>query len=304
MSGAGDANDVLGRQVAAVHARRDAVVPILSAVADSLDAGAGSRAGQRYREGAAALASADPTRAIAAARSDPAAWLPLFPASSPVECQLPRLLAEARRPLARARRRWSALAYPLIVLGVATLVVAVLSMTVMPAFRKLFDDFGLQLPLLTRGVLAITDLFASGWIPATLGGVALVAGWWLAVRYRPGGPTVAAGFTEALAGLVAAGVPAAEAVALAARGVGVADAAPGDPAPLSHAARAALTLPPATAGRVLEAVAACHADRARRSADGMAWFVGPLAVGVVGTIVGLITAALFAPLIKLVVALS
>lgn len=303
MSGASDSSDVLGRHVAAVHARRDAVVPIVSILADSLDAAIGSGAGQRYRDVAAALGSAAPARAIAAARSDPAAWLPLFPASSPVEARLPRLLAEARRPLAKARRRWSVLAYPLIVLGVATLVVAVLSMTVMPAFRQLFDDFGLQLPLVTRGVLAITDLLASGWIPATLGGVALFAGWWLAVRYSPDGPTVAAAFTEALAGLVAAGVPAAEAVALAARGVGV-DTAPGEPASLTHAARAALALPPATAGRVLEAVAACHADRVRRSADGMAWFVGPLAVGVVGTIVGLVTAALFAPLIKLVVALS
>jgi type II secretory pathway component PulF len=36
----------------------------------------------------------------------------------------------------------------------------------------------------------------------------------------------------------------------------------------------------------------------------MAWFVGPVLVGVMGVLVGLITAALFAPVIKLVVALS
>lgn len=304
MSDVIDGDAALCRQVAAVVERRDALVPLVDAVADSVAAEIGSGAGSRWRAVAAALASADPGRAVAAARTDPGAWLPLFPASAAGDAHLPRLLAEARRPLLRVGRRWSTLAYPLIVFGVATLVMVLLSITVMPAFRKLFDDFGLQLPLVTRIVLGITDVLASGWPAATLGGLALLAGWWLAVRRSPGGPAVTAGFTQALAGLVAGGVPADEAVALAARGVGVAWPSRGKPPPLSHAARAALALPPATAGRVLEAVAACHEDRTRRAAAGMAWFVGPVAVGVMGTLVGLITAALFAPLIKLVVALS
>jgi uncharacterized membrane protein len=298
MSEVTDGDAALCRRVAAVVERRDALVPLIDAVADSVAAEIGFGAGSRWRAVAAALASADPGRAVAAAGTDPGAWLPLFPASAAGAAHLPRLLAEARRPLLRAGRRWSPLAYPLFVFGVATLVLVLLSITVMPAFRKPFDDFGLELPPVTQIVLGI------GWPAATLGGLALLAGWQLAVWRSPGGPAVTAGFTHALAGLVAGGVPADEAVALAARGVGVAWPSRGKPPPLSHAARAALALPPATAGRVLEAVAACHEDRTRWAAAGMAWFVGPVLVGVMGVLVGLITAALFAPVIKLVVALS
>lgn len=303
MSTAAGADDVWSRHVAAAVANRAALLPLVDAVADSLDAESGAGVSRRWRAVSVALASADPTRAAAAARSDPAAWLPLFPATEAAEKRLARLLGEARRPLLTSSRQWSALVYPLIVLGVATLVLFVLSVTVMPAFRKLFDDFGLQLPLVTRAVLIATDLLATGWLPAAVAGLALLAAWWLAVRYGPRGPTVTAGFTQALAGLVAAGVPADEAVVLAARGVGQAGEGSGA-APLTHAAREALGLPPDSAGRVLDAVAECHADRTRRAAGGMAWFVGPVAVGLVGSFVGLVTMALFAPLIKLVVSLS
>lgn len=290
------------RQVATAVAHRDRLLPLVDAVAADM----GPTHGARWRRVSAALASGDADTALVAAAADPAAWLPLFPADRPGGAHLARVLAEARQPLLRASTGWSLVAYPLIVVGVAGLVAMLLSVTVMPAFRRIFDDFGMQLPLITRVVLSISDLLAVAWVPVTVAGLAtLLAGWWLTVRWNPRGPTVSGAFAGGLAGLVADGVPADEAVALAARGVGV------RPAPRGHgvaclgaAGAAALRLPPERAGRVLEAIAACHADRRRGAVGAMAWLVGPLAVGVVGTIVALITAALFAPLIKLVTGLS
>jgi hypothetical protein len=299
MSAADTIDDPFRRQVAAAVAHRDRLLPLV----DSVAADMGTPHGARWRRVSAALGSGDADRALVAAAADPGGWLPLFPADRDRGDRLTRVLAEARQPLLRAGTRWSLLAYPLIVVGVATFVAFLLSVTVMPAFRRIFDDFGMRLPLVTRVVLAATDLLATGWLPVTVAGLALLAGWWLAVRWNPRGPTVTAAFTRALAGLVAAGVPADEAVMLAARGVGVAPRA-GLVPPLSAAAGAALRLPPAGAGRVLEAIAACHAERSRGVEGAMAWFVGPVAVGVVGMIVALLTAALFAPLIGLVTELS
>lgn len=51
----------------------------------------------------------------------------------------------------------NALVYPIIVLIVATLVIAVMVTFVLPAFSELYSAFGVELPAATRALLAITD---------------------------------------------------------------------------------------------------------------------------------------------------
>ncbi|MBZ5499277.1 MAG: type II secretion system F family protein [Acidobacteriia bacterium] len=73
--------------------------------------------------------------------------------------------------LKRALR--SALIYPCVVMSIAVLVVGIILWKVVPVFRTLFEGFNLQLPLLTRMVLALSS-FVESYIVIMIG--AVVAG--------------------------------------------------------------------------------------------------------------------------------
>jgi type IV pilus assembly protein PilC len=57
----------------------------------------------------------------------------------------------------------SALFYPIAVLGVAAIVVVVIMLFVIPAFKAVFANFGADLPAPTMIVIAISDFFVSNW---------------------------------------------------------------------------------------------------------------------------------------------
>jgi type IV pilus assembly protein PilC len=67
----------------------------------------------------------------------------------------------------------SALFYPVAVLGVAAIVVVVIMLFVIPAFKSVFANFGADLPAPTLIVIAMSDFFVSNWylIFGTLFGV-------------------------------------------------------------------------------------------------------------------------------------
>ncbi len=69
----------------------------------------------------------------------------------------------------------SALVYPTILLVVAALSVAMLLVYVVPQFAQLFDDMGEALPLATRIVIGIGDLFRGYWWALLLAILALIA---------------------------------------------------------------------------------------------------------------------------------
>jgi type IV pilus assembly protein PilC len=58
------------------------------------------------------------------------------------------------------RKVKSAMVYPSVVMGVAALVVAIIMIFVIPVFAKIFGDMGVQLPLPTRIVIAMSDFIA------------------------------------------------------------------------------------------------------------------------------------------------
>jgi general secretion pathway protein F len=78
----------------------------------------------------------------------------------------------------------SALAYPVVLAVVAVLVVAALMIAVVPRVVEQFDNVGQQLPLLTRVIMAISAVLASGWWMMLLTGALLAVGGWYALK-RP-----------------------------------------------------------------------------------------------------------------------
>ncbi|MDA1055301.1 MAG: type II secretion system F family protein [Planctomycetota bacterium] len=78
------------------------------------------------------------------------------------------------------RRVLGAVAYPMIVLGMTLFVLAFLPIFVVPQFKQMFEEFGLELPAITRAVIGFSDAilwFGDGpglWIVATLATVLVV----------------------------------------------------------------------------------------------------------------------------------
>jgi MSHA biogenesis protein MshG len=65
----------------------------------------------------------------------------------------------------------TALRYPTFVIVVITVAIAIVNFTVIPAFAKIFEANKVQLPLLTRALVAISDAFLAYW-PVAIGGIA------------------------------------------------------------------------------------------------------------------------------------
>jgi general secretion pathway protein F len=71
----------------------------------------------------------------------------------------------------------TAVSYPLLLLGVAGLSFVVLLVYVLPEFRGLFEDTGVELPWLTEAMLSFSEsLRRYGWIAAGIAAAAIVAG--------------------------------------------------------------------------------------------------------------------------------
>ena len=57
----------------------------------------------------------------------------------------------------------SALTYPIAIMGVASIVTAILMIFVVPSFKSVFDSFGAELPMPTQVVISISDFFVAYW---------------------------------------------------------------------------------------------------------------------------------------------
>lgn len=80
-----------------------------------------------------------------------------------------------------------ALRYPLIVLLVVAIAVAVVNFAVIPAFAKIFKTAGVALPLLTRILVGTSDITQNYWYVIILAVVGLVVGARAVVRSDSGG---------------------------------------------------------------------------------------------------------------------
>lgn len=76
---------------------------------------------------------------------------------------LDQLSQYLERDLEARRKIKSALAYPVMVMGLSVIVVVILATFVLPRFKDFFKEFDAKLPLPTRMLLGFTDLFTQWW---------------------------------------------------------------------------------------------------------------------------------------------
>jgi type IV pilus assembly protein PilC len=76
---------------------------------------------------------------------------------------LDRLAMYKEKMIAIKAKIKSALFYPIAVMGVAAIVVTIIMLFVIPAFKSVFSSFGADLPAPTMVVIAMSDFFVSNW---------------------------------------------------------------------------------------------------------------------------------------------
>jgi type IV pilus assembly protein PilC len=70
----------------------------------------------------------------------------------------------------------SAMVYPAVIMTFAGVVLVALMVFLVPVFEKIFNDFGGELPVITRITVSISDFLTSRWYVGIAGGVAMVIG--------------------------------------------------------------------------------------------------------------------------------
>jgi type IV pilus assembly protein PilC len=106
-------------------------------------------------------------------------------AGGALEVILRRLSEFMERASSLRRKVKGAMVYPIVVVSVAVGILSFIMITIVPQFKKIFDDFGSELPAMTQTLIDASSILASG----TVGGdgsednpgrqVLPVAGFWL-----------------------------------------------------------------------------------------------------------------------------
>ncbi len=225
--------DGFHRRLQATLDKRHQWLPVLAAVAEELPAGDVRRETQRLR----ICLEGELTTEQLLQSSDLPALLPLL--TSGVESQtssirLKDLLSQVARQRQRISSRRQALMYPMCLLLMLVLVVVLSSIVVVPAFRSIFDEFGMSLPAPTAWVVWISDKLTEHAARTVLVSLVLVVGSVIVVRTWRGraltnrllGRFVAgstanlqamSSFTGTLAELIGLGAPMSDALRIAGR---------------------------------------------------------------------------------------
>ncbi len=103
-----------------------------------------------------------------------------------LEIVLRQMATHIEKSIATEKSVRNALTYPFIVVIIAVIVVIVLVSFVLPAFTKMYDQFGVELPLVTRILMAITDWFSVYGVFVIIGILIAVFAVYLYIR-TPGG---------------------------------------------------------------------------------------------------------------------
>lgn len=100
--------------------------------------------------------------------------------SGEIEAVLRRYLKYQKTVIALTRKVVSTLVYPLILIGLSAVLIAILMTYVIPRFSEFFADFNAELPLLTVVVLRIATFLQHNFLflVAALGGLAFLASRW------------------------------------------------------------------------------------------------------------------------------
>jgi len=330
----------LEQHLARVMEQSRELLPALRAYAGELPVG------RRRRELESALhvlARGDSRAAAATLTKLPGYWIPLLAAASVSHDPgrvLREFIEESERASQLSRQWWLALAYPVLLGGLALTVLVLLSVFVIPLFREIFIGFDLQLPEFTILVLSIAQWISSGQI--VIWAAAIVAGLWLLPRvtrlipesirnwcgdHSPlcwGRSTALARLSQFTADLLEAQLDPPQALRLAGQATGnspirrAADRAAkrveagGDFASSSDRKQLTATILhvlgqdslPAARIHLLREISAGYAEKARRRLSWTRGILEPLAICAIGIVVGATVLALFLPLVALVQGLS
>jgi type II secretory pathway component PulF len=316
-----------------------AIVPALAAYAEEVPS-------RRHRRDLQTLIRVlergDAAEAERAFERLPDYWIPLLSAAAasrdPARV-LRGFLEESHQADELRRQWWLTLAYPLAVACLATAVMTVISVMIIPGFHEMFEDFGLQLPGLTKLILKLSDWINEGWLVILLALLLVIATFvayakglfpftargWLGDRLRTpfNRATAIARLTRFTADLLEAGLSIPDALRIAASSTNrrqLRQAAwqaaqaieSGGAVPEGSASRLTATvlyalhaqMPPASRIRLLKEISQAHAERASARLSWTRGIVEPTAIVVIGAMVGIVVIALFLPLVKLVEGLS
>jgi type II secretory pathway component PulF len=317
--------------------RLKVIAPALRACSEELP-----RSHQRMRRFINVLERADPVEAAQDAAGHPEDWIPLVGAarsnSDPANI-LFAFIKQVNWEGARAGRWRRVLLYPLVIGSAALAVFVLISLFIVPTFYELFADFQLSLPSLTMAVLTIADFLksrtllivvgalivfvfalvvASRWLPPSLSD-------WFGRRFgKPIGRTAAnARIAWFAADLMEGGFDVSDALRIAAGATNrsryrsaaaqLADAvqlggrnAPTPRSPLKATMQHALLSDYSTAARVrlLRELGRSDAERVRKRFSWAEGIVEPVAILLVGLLVGLVVLAVIMPMFSLVTNLS
>ncbi|NIA21549.1 MAG: type II secretion system F family protein [Anaerolineaceae bacterium] len=246
-----------------------------------------------------------------------------------------RLAEFMEKSLALRRRVIGAMIYPVMVIVVATGIVAAIMIAIIPRFKKIFDDFGTTLPGPTKMLISLSDFFVHYWfvfliVPAVLYmGLRLVKmsdggryslDWFMLQIPLVGGivnRSAVARFARTLGTLIASGVPILEALKITRDTVGnevisralakVHDSireGESISAPLKQSGVVdAIVVNMIDVGEetgVLTKVADNYDEEVDALVGGLVSALEPIMVVVLGMIVGSIVICLFLPLVKLI----
>ena len=326
---------VLHEKVAEVLAKRDVFVPALSAFAEELPDG---RTRRELRDLVSRM-QADTTAAdFCGADGRSASWLLLLGRGTNSQHLLSDLFDEATRENENNSQWNRAFAYPAFVLLASLTVLIFLCISVVPTFTNIFDDFQLDLPTATAGVVAVSKAILRSPEGFALGIIAALFGAYASLRFirvwglpgQLGGllttgssaqVTAMAGLTRRLAETLDAGLKLPAAMRLAAKAerrratrqtaMRLADALEQEnfelekstearrlPTTVVHALQAGPNKQPSIA--LLRQLSELYSIRVRNRHNWSTGYMTHFAIVAVGITVGFVVLALFLPLVGLI----
>ncbi|HEY8464571.1 MAG TPA: type II secretion system F family protein [Bacillota bacterium] len=259
-------------------------------------------------------------------------------ASGQLETALERLNATLERDFELRKKVKGALTYPAVIAVVATVAVFILMTVVVPTFTQIFEDSGLELPLVTKVLIGTSKFFSQFWYLLLAGLIGLVFGLKFYYNTPQGrliieqflfalavvGPVikkvVAARFTRTLATLLDSGVLVTNAMEIVERAVGntvVAGAinqarisiskGTGIAKPLAETKVFPLMVTQMIAvgeetgelSTMLNNVADFYEKEAGFAIEGLTSLIEPLVIVIMGIVVGIVVAAIAFPMFDL-----
>jgi protein transport protein HofC len=162
-------DEILRDRIAQVLEQRDTLAPALAAFAEEMPTGLPRRELKRL---ASRLSEGATAEQLSQSPKLTAAWIPLLSGGASLGSTnfLHDLFAESSRDSAMRTQRARILAYPLLVFGLAMVVLMLLCLIVVPTFSSIFDDFDMSLPGLSRLIVDFSNeiRFHPGWFVTLL----------------------------------------------------------------------------------------------------------------------------------------